>query len=86
VKGQEDFLEPVSPHPGASVLTSSARARVLTLHLADHPTVPHLDRLIQLFGEWLTKKRVHGFGGPEDGIEQEVADLCNAATNLRNAL
>jgi hypothetical protein len=69
----------------------SSRLKDIDSHLkainADHPTVPHLNRLIQLCSDWLVKKRVYGFGGgPEDGIEQEVRDLHNAATNLRNAL
>jgi Novel toxin 11 len=53
---------------------------------ADHPTIPHLDRLIRLCGEWIAKQRVTGFGAAEDGIAQAVSDLHNAATNLRAAI
>jgi hypothetical protein len=53
---------------------------------ADFPTIPHLDSLIQLCGDWLAKKRTRGFGGAEDALEPQVIALYTAATNLRGAL
>jgi hypothetical protein len=69
----------------------SSKLKAIDAHLkcinADHPTVPHLNQLVALCGQWLARKRAGGgFGNQEDALEQEVVDLANAAQNLSAAL